>query len=229
MRTKITTVTFFTLLFSLQCFAQDTLIIAHNDRYKFGVKLISEQSGDYYYDDDGNHLFCFGFQVIRKIKQTKSSLESGIYFNTKARQYGVQFTNNYPPPDIGYFTLTVYHHYLSIPINYRLDTKTIYFAAGIFGDVPLYHNSRQYKEYVDSIANYGTDRNFYLGWNINFGMEKTISYKLDMFVEARIAVTVSSFKKEDGGFFMTSGNIGSSNVNYGFAVGMNYKLLRKSN
>jgi hypothetical protein len=227
MKTKQPILTLIGFLFSMTVLSQDSSIIAHNDRYKFGVKLISEQSGDYYGDDGGNALFCFGFQAIRRIKHTNSSIESGIYFITKTRQYTVRFTNNYPPPDIGYFILPVYHHYLSIPINYRLDTKTIYFSAGIFGDVPLYHNSRHFKEYVDSIENYGTDRNFYLGWNINLGMEKTISNKLDMFVEARMAVTVSPFKKEEGSFLFNSGGIPPANTNYGFAVGINYKLLRK--
>lgn len=231
MKTKLTVFTLLAFLSSLPIFAQDTLIIAKNYKYKFGVKLISEQSGDYTYDDDGNQLFYFGVQVIRKIKETKSSFESGIYFTNKVKVYNARFTNTYnpTPPYYFYFPLTVYHHYLSIPINYRLDTKTIYFAAGIFGDVPLYHNAREYKEYVDSIVNYGTDRKFSFGWNINLGMEKPISYQFDIFIEARIAVTVSSFKKEDGGFFMTSGNIGPSNVNYGFAVGVNYKWLRKPN
>jgi hypothetical protein len=235
MKTKLTTstLTLFVLFYSIQSFAQDTIIIAKNFKYKFGVKLISEKSGDYQYDDFinvDNHVFCFGFQVIRKIKETKSSFESGLYFITKVKLYEAQYTNQHPPflPEYLDFTLPIYHHYLNIPVNFRVDTKTIYFAAGIFGDIPLYYNARgYYKEYADSLVNYGTDRNFYLGWNMNLGMEKTISKKLDMFIEARLAVTVSSFKKEDGGFFMTTGNIGSSNVNYGFSVGANYKLERK--
>lgn len=232
MKAKLSTLTLFTLLFFTSTFAQDTLITANDHRFKVGVKFNFEKSGDYYYeyDHDGNNVICFGVQAIRKIKQTKSSFESGIYFTTKVKQYSARYTNTYnPTPPYYYnFPLTVYHHYLTIPINYRLDTKSIYFAAGLFGDINLYHNARTNEEYVDSIQHYSTGRNFYLGWNVNLGMEKSISYRMDIYVEARLAVTVSSLKKEDGGFFMTTGNIGSSNVNYGFGVGANYKLGQKS-
>jgi len=233
MKAKLTTLTLFTLLFALSTFAQDTLITANDNGLKVGIKCNFEQSGDYYneYNSGGNHVIFFGFQAIRKIKKTKSSFESGLYFTTKIKQYSARYTNTHKPtpPYYNNFTMTVYHHYLTIPINYRLDTKSVYFAAGLFGDINLYHNARTYEEYVDSIQHYGTDRKFLIGWNVNLGLEKSISYRMDIFVEARFAVTVSSLKKEDGGFFMTSGNIGSSNVNYGFGVGANYKLGRKSN
>jgi len=221
------------ILFGTNAFSQDTLIIANDHRYKVGIKFNYEKSSSYQYeyDNDDIGVLVFGVQVCRKIKQTKSSFESGIYFTTKAKQYEARFTDSFQnpnPPHYLTFPLTVYHHYLTIPINYRLDTRSIYFSAGLFGDINLYHDARDYKAYVDSIQDYGTDRRFYLGWNVNLGMEKSVSYRMNIFVEARVAVTVSSLKQEDGGFFMTHGSIGSSNVNYGLGVGVNYKLQRKN-
>jgi hypothetical protein len=231
MFSKITIATLVSLLFAFPIYSQDTLITANDYKYKIGAKCSIEQNGDYYsnLNTDENRFACFGVMVLRRVKQSKSSFESGLYFTTKAVQYNAIATNMFYPiqPYYADFPLMLYHHYLTIPLNYRLDTKTVYFLAGLFTDINLYHNGRHYKAYVDSIENYGTDRNLYLGWNINLGMEKAISYRFNIFIEAKMAVTVSSLKKEDGGFLMTKGNIGYSNMNYGFGVGGNYKLQPK--
>jgi hypothetical protein len=108
-----------------------------------------------------------------------------------------------------------------------LETKTIYFSAGIFADYLIHHNTRDLKEYADSAYNYGTDRKFSVGYNFNIGLEKSFTKQLSIFVEARLAVTVSS-AKADGGFFLDAGNLGALNTNSGFGIGINYKMLRKS-
>jgi hypothetical protein len=232
MRARLFPLTLIALLFSLSAIAQDTLITGKNYKYKFGAKLQSERSiADNSILDNSFGVMCGGLQLIRKIANTKSSFESGIYFNTKAREYYARFLNeNYA----GYYytaSYDVYYHYLSIPVNFRLDTKSIYFSVGVFFDYLLNHtNDERTNYFISRDENYGVDRKFLFGYNLNLGVEKSVSDNISVFMEARIAATVSS-AKTDGGFVLdngTDGNLGHSNINYGFGIGINYKLLRKS-
>ena len=59
-------------VFHLGSQAQDTMLVANDYKYKIGIKLISERTGDKKYEDKNFHVFCGGIQVIRKIKNTKS-------------------------------------------------------------------------------------------------------------------------------------------------------------
>lgn len=227
MQSKLTFLTLFTLLFSFPTFAQDTLIIAKNYKYKLGTKLFSDRStADY--SDKSFSAFYGGLQIIKQIKNSKSSFESGIYYNTKAREYIAEiFCLTCNDPTYHYFFYNVYYHYLTIPVNYRFDTKSIYFSFGIFADYLLTRTTDD--EYLLNVDKYYVaDRKFFLGYNLNLGIEKSISYHLNIFAETRLAVTVSS-AETNGGFLTETGNLGVSNVSYGFGMGINYKLLRKLN
>jgi hypothetical protein len=217
------------VFFTGHSFAQDTLISATNYKYKFGAKLISERSGNL---NDNKKTFpvgCFGFQVVRKIRNSKSAFESGIYLNTKAREYSIAF---YDPlavfPYYSIYTYDVYYYYLSIPVNFRVETRSIYFSIGAFADY-LITRTTDVEQSISSDKYYGTDRKFLIGYNLNLGIEKAVTYRMNIFAEARSAVTVSSAKINDGGFILNAGNLGNSNINYGFALGVNYKLPGKSN
>ena len=149
-------------------------------------------------------VYSGGLQVTRQLKKSKSSIESGIYLNSKAVAL---YQNN-----ILYRAIT---RNISIPINYRFDTKIVYIAAGPFIDY-LVREDFSHWEYKNDYS-----RKFNVGFNLNLGIEKSISKLFTLMVEGRYSTPLSS-ARTGRGFF------GSSYVNYGFAVGVNYKLLRNS-
>jgi hypothetical protein len=154
-------------------------------------------------------------------------IESGVYFNTKVKEYIVA----YDGPNL---VTAIYHmenpmqfkfYYLTVPINYRFETKSIYFSAGLTFDY-LIHKYPEYNENsISSLEKFGNDRLFYIGYNFNLGINKSISKKIDFFMETRVAVTVSTDKK-GGGFIIDSGSIATSHINYGFALGSTYKFWK---
>lgn len=67
-------------------FAQDTLIIYNNYKWKIGGKLISERS-ESQNSPTTIPVFSGGFQALYKLGSTKSSIESGVYLRSVATEY----------------------------------------------------------------------------------------------------------------------------------------------
>lgn len=138
-----------------------------------------------------------GFQLIERIKTTRSAFETGLYLFPTAAMY----TKNYVYIDpIGnvynqHFIFDVQYYYLTIPINYRIDTRLFYFSGGLFFNNLLFRYG-EFLTYTDSIDNYQTDRKFNWSWNLSLGLEKHVSDHINLFVEAKYVYTVSSFKTE---------------------------------
>jgi len=201
MKTILTLLFLFFALCSFQANAHDTISVNNISKYKIGAKFIGERSGDYSLTPQSYTVFSGGIQVIRQLKNSKSSIESGIYLTSKAvasYAYHELFQN------------------ISIPINYRFDTKIIYIAAGPFIDYLVNENFSHGGQHDDN------SRKFNVGGNVNLGVEKSINKSLSLMIEARYAITLSSSSTGRRGFF------GPSYTNYGFAVGVNYRLPRHS-
>ena len=202
--------------------AQDTIVVDNNYTFKIGIKPCAEASADITQRSNGYNTYWqawrVGVQFIRKIiKKSRSSIESGIYYTTKAREYRAFY---YP---YGYSNLIIYTDYLSIPINYRYDTKVIYVTGGIFVDYLVGHTS----EYnINSIYDYGIDRKLNVGYNIAVGVEKQITRQMNFFAEGILFHTVS-WPKVSAGHKLVESNFKTTYRNYGVAVGLNYKLLYK--
>ena len=106
--------------------------------------------------------------------------------------------------------------FISFPINYRLDTKFIYFATGFYLDY-LVNISSEYNLYRDALG--GEDRKFQFGVNTIAGIEKQALKKINIFMEARLFTNLTNSKEYQP---LWGGGFG----NYGLGVGANYKLLR---
>ncbi|MBL0339897.1 MAG: hypothetical protein IPP71_02675 [Bacteroidetes bacterium] len=215
----------FFVLFGSPVTGSDTLTIEKHPSIGIGIKLISERSGDYQIRDINFQVLYGGIQFLKYFKSSRSRFESGLYLNTKVKE----FTFAYDGPDL---FISLYRmenpvnynfYYLTLPVNYRLETKLFYLSAGLTFDYLIHIYPESSEIITDSLENFGNDRLFYLGYNLNLGINKTISKKFDIFMESRVAVTISTDKK-DGGFIMDGGNIATSHINYGFAVGSTYKF-----
>ncbi len=212
---------------SLKSSGEDTLSVHNNFNYKLGVKLISEQSLDERVINgyENRNVWYGGLQVIRKISESKCSLESGIYLSSKLKDYAAYYHSSFSYPNGLYVPYTVKYHYLSIPVNFRVDTRLVYVSGGCFIDYLLYH-STDHEYYIDSTENFGTDRKVSLGYNFTLGLEKSFSSSMSVFAEVRFLYTLSQ-PKTDGNFFLNHGTLAPTNSNYGIAFGVNYKLFRK--
>ena len=203
------------IFFSIQIFAQDTLIVFNNYKYKVGIKLISEESGNPSISNETFPVYNIGVQIIRRIKQSKFSFESGIYYTNRA------FKNTYARTYISgqtYFAHEPeYYHYLNIPVNIRFDTKLLYYSIGFYGEHFLF-NSTEHEENNDSAIYIGSIRKINVGVDFIIGLEKNINTDLNFFVEARTCNNLTSFILE------YSSRDYPSFVNYGFAIGINYKI-----
>ena len=206
--------------------AQDTLIPSRNYTCKLGLKTLVEKS-----TIDGDTKFTvgvasFGLQAIFKIGKSKSSIESGLYYLNRAANY---YWSIYVGPE-EYLPqyLKITYGNLHIPINYRLDTKYIYFDVGVYFDYLLKTNV-PFEELPGALPyTYGTDRKLNFGWNIGIGYEQSCSKTLSLFAEAEVNSNFSQAKVEDGYWGFKYGTYYPGFSNYGFAFGLNYKLLRKN-
>ena len=198
--------------------AQDTIIVFNNFNYKIGLKFSSQGSADKsqftntYYNVSGG-----GIQLIRQINKSKFSLESGIYYSSKAKPYHQQY---YYYPN-NYLNVIIIYSYLSLPINFRYDTKVVYVSGGVFFDY-LVNKSNDYL--INSIRDYGIDRKFNIGYNLTLGVEKQISSKINFFVEGVLNKTLSWAKVTEGHYLIDS-NFKTTFNNYGVTVGLNYKFI----
>jgi|GEM_PF-2346954 len=192
--------------------AQDTIIVNNNFKYKIGIKLSNEGTSDIMYD--GNHhwvVFGGGIQLIGKINKSGTSLETGIYYTTKARGYETYY----------YDSRAVYTQYITVPFNLRYDSKVIYAGAGVFCD---YLVNRFSKYPINDIYNYGDDRKFNIGFDLEIGVEKQISQAVNLYVEGKLFDTISS-PKQGSSSGLIQENFRTSYRNYGISVGVNYKFL----
>lgn len=202
--------------------AQDTILVNNNFKYKLGIKPCTEASADISQRINSTNIYWqayrAGIQFIRKIKKSNSSIETGIYYTTKAKEYSAFHYFPY-----GYSRLIINSYYLSVPINYRYDTKVIYVAGGLFCDYLIDH-SDQYL--INSIYDYGVDRKFNVGYNFAIGVEKQINRTINFYVEGLLFHTVSWPKISDS-HSLIEGNLKTTYRNYGVAVGVNYKFLNQ--
>ena len=194
--------------------AQDTLIVCNNYKFKMGVKSIFEQSISLGRANSESHAANGGgIQVINKLGKSKSSIETGIYYTTKVDESDYYISTGIESADK--YTFTIPYHYLTVPISYRFDTKVFYFTGGFFVDYLISKNVEG--KYLDYYLNHERKLNF--GSILTLGLEKAVSKNLSVFVEGRYSITWSSSKT----------NISTSGYsNYGIAVGINYKVLRKN-
>jgi len=207
---------------------EDTIIISKNYKFKIGAKFIVESSGDNSFSDRTASVGSFGAQVIYKLGRSKSSIESGFYYLNRAAIYEYDY---YPPGSHfyadQYFKIT--YGNLHLPLNYRLDTRIIYFRVGTYFDY-LVRTSTDYEFLLDSLkyyGNYGTDRKFNMGLDMGIGFEKQFSKTLSLFAEAELSMNLTSPKMENG-FWIFDDRSGGGFANVGCAFGINYKLLRKN-
>jgi hypothetical protein len=198
-----------------------------NHSCNLGFKLISEQSNDHSLENsfsDRTIYYC-GFQVLRKISLQRS-IESGIYFNAKVKNYFLRYRtapfNSYY--DIEY--ISARYHYISVPVNYRIDTKAVYISGGIFFDYLLSHTYDSEKVNDSTFLRYN-DRKFYIGYNFIVGFEKSLSPVMNIFAEARLLCTISSSDNQQS-FFNLQNVFDPVFLNYGLGIGMNYNIRSKS-
>jgi len=186
----------------------DTLIVANNYKLKVGVKGLLEKSKASFIPGV-KPVYNFGVQGIYKIGRTKSSIETGAY------HYIRSFDSEYKDTNTSFQILNeIVYKNIHIPINYRLDTRVVYFSLGVYVDYIYSLTTDNFSEYIKK----GYENNFFsMGYDISIGIEKNISSLFSFFVEAESSVDITSIHNK--------GEI--KLLNYGFAIGINYKILKK--
>lgn len=190
----------FSLLTCLASFGQDTTIVFNNYKYKIGAKILVDHSGDLTLTDDASFVTSGGIQVVRRFGQTRSSLESGLYMMTKA---------------VGKNYERIVFRNISVPINYRFDTKVFYVAGGPFVDYLISRENPT--EYAETLY---TDRDLNFGFNLTLGIEKSMGKHYNLLVEFHHINNLTSYRTTNGEF------LSQSFINNGFSIGVNYKLLK---
>ena len=213
MKTTVAALVF--IFYSNQLLAQDTLIVVNNHKYKVGIKLISEEAGDPSISNETFPVYNIGVQIIRRIKQSNFSFESGIYYTNRALEN--TYYRTYISGQKYFVREPNYYHYLNIPVNIRFDTKLLYYSFGFYGEHFLF-TSTEHEENNDSAIYIGTIRKINFGVDFIIGLQKNMSNDLSFFVEARASNNLTSFLLE------YSSRDFPSFVNYGFAIGINYKI-----
>ncbi len=194
----------------------DTLITRSNYKYKIGVKGLYEKSVASF-TPETKTVYNFGLQGIYRFGNSKSSLESGIYFFNKMidAKYKDPVSSNSVINEINYKNI-------HIPVNYRLDTRIIYFSFGVYTDYLFTIKADNLVDYKEQNLE---DRKYNFGINGSIGIEKPISPKITFFVEGEFSSNLTSSKKEHS-FFYFNDTRAFQFANYGFALGINYKLLK---
>ena len=184
----------FVILFTHKSNSQDSLN-TNNNNILIGIKILPERSSNYGFVPGSVNVLSGGFQVVKKINQSKWAFETGIYFLTR----GFEF---FPP---------VYFYYINAPLNIRLENKVVYFALGFDMDYFLLKDIT----YIYKLSDSGNYRTLNIGFNLNIGIQKEITKKCNLFVEGRYNNNLTTFMYNDrSGCF----------VNYGFGIGVNYKI-----
>lgn len=220
------TISFFYIYFI--SFSQDTTIFINDYKLKLGFKLTSEKSNVGFEIEEGTKLYSGGIQLIDRINSSRSSIETGLYLLPTAALYYKDYIYTDPFGNTFYqeFSFAIQYYYLTIPINYRIDTKAFYMAGGLFFNHLLFRRG-DYLNYADSIEDYKTDRKLNWGWNVALGLEKPVSNYINVFAEVKYVYTVSSFKT-DGNFILNGKSLEASFTNYGISLGLNYKIKRRT-
>jgi len=201
------------LMLSSYLFAQNDTLITNNDyRFKIGVKGLMENS-KWSMSSEKILVFNAGVQVIFKIKNSMSSIESGFY-NYERRM-------NFPyRDDIGtrYINEIVYSN-IHIPFKYRIDTKYFYLSLGLFIEQLYNLQASDIDRFKD---NTGGVRNFNIGYIGNIGLEKPISYRYSLFIEGVLSSNLSNLSTPS--YFVFNDERGIEISNYGLSIGVNYKF-----
>jgi hypothetical protein len=192
--------------------AQDTIIEYNNYKWKLGGKFIIEKSGDYSLAYDNSDVTSGGMQIVYKLFGTRSSLESGIYYLTKAHRY--LYHQNINSSGV---IVPIKYKFISVPLMYRYDTRIFYFAVGLHLDYLASIASEN--EFYLNLLDRGTDRKLQMAAAFTAGFEKSIYDYMNIFFEGRFASNLTASKTEEE-LFKTS------YTNYGFALGLNFKLLK---
>ncbi len=170
---------------------------------QIGIENFSFHSRDVIRSDHAIFAASGGLQIVRRFGNSKSSLESGVYMMTK----GAKFIDRY--------ISTVVFRNLTIPINYRYDTKVFYVAGGLYADYLIgRQNSRE------EMSSMYLDRELNFGFNLILGIEKSISKHLTLLIEGHRFNNLTSY--ESGGPQWLEFGL----ANTGFSIGLNYKVLR---
>src|SRR5204863_6655363 len=103
------------------------------------------------------------------------------------------------------------------------DTKLIYVTAGAYFDYLINRSTSRNGDYERMVHYNSIDRKLNLGIIFTVGLEKQFTKTMSFFVEGRFLENVTS-SKENLDFIQT----GFGYFNSGAAIGINYKLLRKT-
>jgi len=204
------------LIFSGVVLTQNDTLNFEHSKFRIGVKgLFEKRNGGI---APRSEVFNFGVPVIYKFGRN-SSLETGVYY-LKRIMFDASIIRA-----TGCFNTDYEPNTLHIPLKYRLDIKVvshffIYGSIGLYGEYIL---SRSIPSENTCNVTFDNDRNFMYGMASSFGLETSISYKINLFIELEHTTNISSpYKGKDGGFL--SGNISLIPDNYGVGIGVNYKL-----
>lgn len=192
----------------------DTLIIANNYKFKIGVKGLFQKSKLPALTPETKPVYNFGIQGIYKIGKSKSYVESGLYYYT--RSFDSQYKDVTSSGYVLYVLNEITYRSLYIPVNYRLDTRIIYFSLGFYVDYLFNIKADNLSKYKEDNFD---DRSFIVGYNGSIGLEKSISSQFSFFVETGSSVDITSIHNNNNNQFQF--------VNYGFAIGVNYKILKQ--
>lgn len=216
---KLLIIILFIFTSKILCAQFDTLFVYNNYRFKTGIKLLMQKS-QWTITPTSIPVYNYGIQGVYKLGNSKSSLESGIYSYKRKMEYP------YINPSINAnwmreITFTNIH----VPLKYRLDTKTIYFTIGVYGEYLLLTKADFLEDYYQTSSK---DRKFNMGYIYSLGFEKPISTHFCLFIEGTVSANLSSMKADDD-FLSYRSSRYEQIVNYGVALGINYKIPTKRN
>lgn len=208
---------------SLSIKGQDTL---SDFKFKIGLKYIPEHSSFHVLTDTTSYLVHnIGVPFIIRFGKSKSSIETGLYLINKKEVYLTNATYIY----YGYHFEFLEQNrlnlmFIRIPVNYRLETRIIYFSSGFCIDNLIKITSASANSKID-IDEDSFGSRLKIGFNINIGIEKNLNNNLSFFIESRFSSDIpdSYFSPE-----IIYAN-GDPLQNFGFGIGFNYKINSKKN
>lgn len=220
MKLKYLVVFVFIIFNAMATIAQDTVLVYNNYKYKIGIKFIADKSTLHGLGDrEEANVYSEGIQIMRKIKESNFFVESGLYYYTQANvSYFVIYigSNKYNAAK------TFYYRNISTTINLRYDTRLIYLSTGISAG---YLMNRTLDQDSFDIAfnkiNNISDRKLNIGLNFSIGMEKQFNKNISFFIDGHYLQNLTSVSKSEDYDI-----IPIHFKNYGFSVGINYKLLK---
>ncbi|MDZ4664684.1 MAG: hypothetical protein SGJ15_07390 [Bacteroidota bacterium] len=201
---RLTFILFISILFSDLNAQEHTIDHYKSSEYKIGGKLISEKSGLLNLTPFTFFVYGGGVQIIKRIRLSRLSFESGVYIISKAAAEEIHGM---------IFHSTFYN--ISVPLNLRFDTKYIYISAGSNAD--YFFKQGVSKWYISPLYDF---RKFTFGANINLGFQYKLFDRETIFLEFRYSKTVTSPAK-------TGPYYNPNFTNFGLAIGFNYDLGKR--